>query len=100
MESQQRDEALWQLAKKRAGFKQHLATYVIINLFLWGIWWFTAGQHHISTGPVAWPAWVTLGWGLGLAFSYMGAYGDGDMKSSTQKEYEKLKRSKNEGQQS
>lgn len=86
-----RDEQLWLLAKKRAQFKRHLAVYVVVNVFLWGVWWFTAGQYGRRTGPVPWPAWAMLGWGLGLAFQYFEAYGDGDLKSSTQREYEKLK---------
>lgn len=98
MEQQQRDERLWRMAKKRAGFKKHLTSYVVVNLFLWGIWWFTLGQYGVSTGPVAWPAWVTLGWGLGLAFNYFDAYGDGDLLSTTEKEYQKLKE-KEQGQQ-
>jgi hypothetical protein len=39
-----RDEQLWRIAKKRAGFKKHLATYIIINGFLWAVWFFTKGS--------------------------------------------------------
>lgn len=92
MDSTPRDERLWRMAKRRADFKKHLTSYVLVNLFLWGLWWFTTGQYDIPTGPVPWPAWVTLGWGLGLAFNYFEAYGDGDKQSAIEREYEKLKR--------
>jgi hypothetical protein len=92
MDSTPRDERLWKMAKRRADFKKHLTSYVLVNLFLWGLWWFTAGQYHIPTGPVPWPAWVSLGWGLGLGFNYFEAYGDGDKQTAIEKEYEKLKR--------
>ncbi len=88
------DEQLWKIAKKRAAFKRHFSTYVIVNIFLWGIWWFTDGSDGTYHGAVPWPAWVTLGWGLGIGFNYFEAYGDGDLKSTTQKEFEKLKREK------
>jgi hypothetical protein len=86
------DERLWKVAKKRAEFKRHLTSYVLVNLFLWGIWWFTTGKFGIPTGPVPWPAWVTLGWGLGLGFNYFDAYGDIDKQSAIEREFEKLKR--------
>jgi hypothetical protein len=34
--------------------------------------------------------WTLLGWGLGIAFQYAGAY-HGNQPFSTEKEYEKLK---------
>jgi hypothetical protein len=88
------DEQLWKLAKKRAAFKRHFSIYVLVNIFLWGVWWFTAGRNGIHTGPVPWPAWVSLGWGLGIGINYFEAYGEGDLASTTQKEFEKLKREK------
>ena len=36
-----KDPILWEIARKRASFKTHAITYVIVNLFLWGIWYFT-----------------------------------------------------------
>lgn len=89
---EQRDEQLWRMAKKRAGFKQNLISYILINAFLWGIWWFTAGRHARNTG-FPWPAWVMLGWGIGLVFNYVEAY-RGDKETMAEKEYEKLKKEK------
>ena len=85
--NQQRDENLWKLAKRRAEFKRSLITYLVINLFLWGVWFFTAYRHGDFSFP--WPAFVSLGWGVGLAFSYMSAYSG--RESLTEKEYNKLK---------
>ena len=30
-----RDPHLWEIAQRRAGFKSHLATYIVVNIFLW-----------------------------------------------------------------
>ncbi len=85
-----RDERLWRIAKKRAEFQRSLASYFIVNAFLWAIWWFTIGRKGVNTG-MPWPVWVMLGWGVGLFFQYMNAYG-GDRKDMVEKEYEKLKK--------
>jgi hypothetical protein len=87
--NEQRDEQLWTIAKKRAGFKRHLITYVIINIFLWAIWYFSPHRDYYS-GDFPWPLWTTLGWGVGLAFNYAGAYLF-TKDDQTEKEYQKLK---------
>lgn len=83
----QKDQELWKIAKKRVGFKRHLASYLIVNAFLWFLWWFTDGSSH---GSFPWPVWPMLGWGIGLAFSYRDAYVHSG-SSAIDKEYEKLK---------
>ena len=87
-----RDYAKWELAKRRASFKPHLASYLIINSFLWGIWFFTGSENY--NGRLPWPVWPTAGWGIGLLFHYLGAYvySSGD---AVEREYEKLTKSKN-----
>ena len=85
MEVQQ--DPLWKVAKKRAGFKKHLALYVIVNSFLWAMWYFTERETPM------WPIWTTLGWGIGLAFNFVDAYFLGDKDEMTRREYEKLKNS-------
>ena len=85
-----RDEQLWMIAKRRAGFKKQLASYIIINGFLWAMWYFTERHHDNDYNMVPWPIWCTLGWGVGLAFSYYKAYHD-TKESDTMKEYQKLK---------
>lgn len=89
---EQRDERLWQLAKKRAGFQRSLVTYFVVNAFLWFTWWFSSGRHGVGH-DMPWPIWVMIGWGIGLIFQYLNAYG-GSRKDLIDKEYEKLKNQK------
>ncbi len=88
----QRDEGLWRMAQKRAKFKRHFATYVIVNGFLWALWFVTGGRLSANLDSVlsAWPIWSTLGWGIGIAFNYLHAYHDIGGKDDVQKEYDKL----------
>jgi 2TM domain len=81
------DPALWEIAQKRASFKGHLLSYVVVNAFLWGIWIFNTyrhGEHYM------WPVWPMLGWGIGLAFHFMGAYVF-PKANLVENEYQKLK---------
>lgn len=85
--TQQKDDKLWKMAKRRAEFKRHLITYLVVNTFLWGIWLVTSIVNtHFS---YVWPVWVSLGWGIGLTFNYIKAY-TGFKDSMTEKEYQKL----------
>lgn len=43
---------LWQLAQKRASFRKHLASYVVMNLFFWILWYFAKGMHEHATGSI------------------------------------------------
>lgn len=68
-----KDPALWELAKKRAGFKSHLVTYIVVNAFFWAIWYFT--RQDVNDGSrFPWPVWPMLGWGIGIAFHFAEAY--------------------------
>ncbi|MDE3234579.1 MAG: 2TM domain-containing protein [Bacteroidota bacterium] len=86
---QQKDERLWRIAKQRADFKKGLYSYIIVNSFLWAIWYFTIGREAGFDG-YPWPIWPMLGWGLGLAFQYFKAY-NGDKRDLAEREYERLK---------
>lgn len=86
--NQERDERLWRIAKARAGFRNHLMTYLIINGALWIIWLLTGAE-----GDVPWPLWPMFGWGLGLAFQYYNAFHK-DPYGDTIREYEKLQQEK------
>ncbi len=85
---EQKDERLWKIAQKRASFRKSFFSYLVVNAFLWGIWWFSnEGDHE----RYPWPIWPMLGWGLGLAFQYFNAY-NGSKQDLTEREYERLKR--------
>jgi hypothetical protein len=84
-DEQKKDELLWQTARRRAAFKKSLAIYIIVNIFLIGVWYFSSGPKSYF-----WPMWPLLGWGLGIAFQYASAY-NGNQPFSAEKEYEKLK---------
>jgi hypothetical protein len=91
-----KDPVLWEIAKKRASFKTHALSYLIVNLFLWGIWYFT-GNSNLNMdidgwrwNHYPWPIWTTLGWGVGLAFHFAAAYVF-PKANSVEREYEKLK---------
>ena len=86
-----KDPQLWELAQKRASFKSHLAVYIVVNLFLWLLWYFTGAEIHENDLP--WPIWPTLGWGIGVAFHYIGAYVTAK-NNLVEKEYEKLMQEK------
>jgi hypothetical protein len=67
-EEELRQLAIKQLRKKR-DFTTHLLTYVVVNAFLVGIWYFVAGRGYF------WPGWVLLGWGIGLVLNAWDVYG-------------------------
>ncbi len=91
-----KDPGLWEIAQKRASFKNHAIAYLIVNIFLWAVWYFTGSHHNEMTldnwrgHHYPWPIWTTLGWGIGLAFHFAGAY-IFPRANSVEKEYEKLK---------
>lgn len=90
---EQRNEQLWRMAQKRAGFQRSLVAYALVNGLLWFIWWFSTARHGEDAGY--WPIWPMIGWGIGLAFQYVNAYG-GSKTDLVQKEYDRL-RSKQQG---
>ena len=86
-----KDPELWEIARKRAGFKSHILTYIIVIPFLWLVWFFTGQRDGSYSWP--WPIWPTLGWGVGLFFHFLGAYVF-HKDNMVNREYEKLKRDK------
>lgn len=89
MNNNQRDEALWQVAKKRAAFKWSFSAYVFVNAFLLCVWFFTIGPDGYF-----WPIWSMLGWGIGILFQYLAAY-QGNNIFTAEQEYERLKNQQN-----
>jgi hypothetical protein len=96
-----KEKMLWKQAKKRVGFRRHLYTFLIINAFVWILHFLRVDdwENHVQVikdhGPgdhfhFGGPIFMTLGWGIGLAFHYYGAY-HGSSYNAVEKEYEKLK---------
>lgn len=89
------DPQIWHMAKQRASFKRHLTTYVLVNALFWVLWYWSEGSQYRHGVP--WPVWPGLGWGIGVFFNYLGAYGfGGNGPMSTEREYEKLMRKRNQ----
>lgn len=91
MENEIRDPELWKIAKKRAEFKYHALIYFIINIILWAMWYIglrTGNTPYFERGIIPWPAWATVGWGIGLFFHYWGVYKTND--SMARREYDRL----------
>lgn len=86
-----KDPVLWSIARRRAGFRRHLTTYLIINGFLWAIWYVTTGRYEDNSQVTPWPIWSTLGWGIGLAFHYSNAFIFPN-STATEREYDQLKK--------
>ncbi len=61
------------------------AAYFFTNTFLVAIWFLTGGIHLYF-----WPIWPMIGWGLGIAFQYIGAY-QSHKFFTAEDEYERLK---------
>jgi hypothetical protein len=55
---ERREAAISRLKNKRA-FWQGLVAYVVINLFLVGVWAVTGAGYF-------WPIWIMAGWGMGV----------------------------------
>ena len=83
-----KDPQLWHIARKRASFKSHLITFLIVNAGLWLIWFLTGANTYGNSIP--WPAWGTFGWGIGLFSHYVSAYSSTG-ENAVEREYEKLK---------
>ena len=72
MAQQLSNEELYKLARERVeekkGFFSHLATYIVVNAALMLIWKFGSG------GGYPWFVWPLGGWGIGVAFHFLGVF--------------------------
>ena len=90
------DEEIRTMARKRVeakkGFFIHLGIYVVVNIFLFLIWFFVAG----GPGSYPWFLWVIFGWGIGVAANaiavFVGSRG-GWEQNEIQKEIDRIKKS-------
>ena len=87
--AQMTEEEIRQMARRRVeakkGFFVHLSMYVIINIFLFLIWFFVAG----GPGSYPWFLWVLFGWGIGVAANAVAVFVTPHNTAWEQKEMEK-----------
>jgi uncharacterized membrane protein len=93
MSKKMSDDEIREIATKRVrarrGFYWHLIVYIVINLMLIGIWYFTGRGYF-------WPAWVLFGWGIGLVFNALHVFTKSDIgseRAAIEKEIDKIKKS-------
>jgi hypothetical protein len=82
-----KDPYLWRKAQMRAAFKAHALAFVLVNVFLVGVWYFTGP--YAGRDVYFWPVWPLLGWGIGLASHGFAAYSSG-AENAVEREYRKL----------
>ncbi len=87
------DEELRQRAvhrlRKKAEFRSHLTSYVLVNAALVVIWALTSGA-----GSYFWPIWPILGWGVGIGFHAWETYGQkshGPSEDDIRREMDRLR---------
>lgn len=74
-----------QTAERKAGFYNHLGIYVVVNLFLFLVWYLTGGGFP-------WFVFILFGWGIAVVAHYMGTFHGGAVVDKlTEKEYRRLK---------
>lgn len=78
------DQEILEEAEARVNFKRHMQVYLVINAFIWGIWYFTGARGGY------WPIYSTLGWGFGLFMHYLGVYHHN--RAAVDREVEKIKK--------
>jgi hypothetical protein len=96
MSIQLSEEEIRKIAKDRVqarkGFYSHLTVYILVNLMLIAIWWFTdSGNRYF------WPMWVMLFWGIGIIFNAVRVFSRHDTVKENreiEKEIEKIKSGK------
>ena len=87
------DEELRTKARKsveaKVGFYVHLIVYIVVNILLVGIWWFTGGGFP-------WFIFPLFGWGIAIVIHFIGTFkGLKYSDKMIEKEYEKLKKQEN-----
>ena len=86
MASSMSEEEIYEEAKKRVKAKReffsHLTAYIAVNILLIIIW-------ALTGAGFPWFLFPAGGWGIGIVFHFVSAYGHGRL--SVEKEYQRLK---------
>lgn len=76
------------IAEEKIAFYVHLSAYIMVNLFLVVVWWFSGG----SEGIFPWFIFPLFGWGIGIVAHGVESFTAGSYKEKlAEKEYQKLK---------
>jgi hypothetical protein len=92
MAKQLSEEEIYEVAEKRVkakkDFYSHLTAYICVNIFLIIIWAFVAGRGF------PWFIFPLCGWGIGIAFHFLGVFviKETPDRAAIEKEVEKIKR--------
>jgi hypothetical protein len=91
MSPQMTEEQIYEEARKRVeekrGFFIHLAIYVVVNIFLAAIWWFTGAGFPWFVFPLG-------GWAIGIIMHFLSVFVFNRLpdQAAIEKEAEKLRR--------
>ncbi|RIV25545.1 hypothetical protein DYU11_09625 [Fibrisoma montanum] len=85
-----RDPHLWKQAQARVGFKQHLRSYVAVNILVWAVYLVLTFGVDRRIGIFPWPLFMTIGWGFGLIAHYVRVYRTNDGHDAVEREYQRL----------
>ena len=78
------DKELRRLARERIDFKRHLLVYIVVICFL-------ALINFLTSRQFPWFLFPAGGWGIGIVFHFLSAYGPLHGPMSVEREYQKLK---------
>ena len=67
MDNQERRDAAIERIREKRAFRTHVVIYLVVNVFLVGVWALTGGGYF-------WPGWVIAGWGIGLVLHGLQVY--------------------------
>lgn len=87
--SPEEEAKLEKMASRRTGFKKHLAIFILVNVFLWVVWYFLFRDNTENTFLMA-ILFVFIVWLLGIILHYMIVYKW--TKSYKEKELNSLKK--------
>ncbi len=72
-------------AEGKIAFYTHLVIYIVVNIFLFIIW-------YLVSGGFPWFIFSIFGWGIGLITHFIHSFSSTFVDKLIKKEYEKLKK--------
>ncbi len=78
-----------EIAERKLGFYIHLAVYILVNILLVSIWYFTGKGYP-------WFIFPLVGWGIGVVMHFLATFVFTEreyLDRMAEKEYKKLKKS-------